>query len=57
MNLVECFVTKIIAGPHYKYGNWWLTVEYNTHGSNGTTQIMRKTNDFSDVTIGYKFLS
>jgi hypothetical protein len=57
MNLVECTVTKIISGPNSRKDYFYLEVEYDTHGSTNRTIIVRNTNDFSDVVVGYKFLA
>lgn len=32
MNLIDCYVTKILDKPYEKYGKVWLKVEYEDNG-------------------------
>lgn len=57
MNLLECTVTKLISEPISREDYFYIEVEYVCYGSTDRTIIVRNTNDFSDVVVGYKFLA
>ena len=57
MNLVECYVTKIIGEPYFEYNFWWQKVEYNSYGVIGETSLFHKDKEsFKTITVGFMFL-
>lgn len=58
MNLVDCFVTKILSLPYEMYGKWWVKVEYDCYGSSQKTSLMFNTKEEAEkIETGYKFLA
>lgn len=58
MNLVDCFVTKVLTTPYEKYGRWWVGVEYDSWGHISKSEIMLNTEaEANAVDIGHKFLA
>lgn len=58
MNLIDCYVIKIISEPYYKYNHWWLDVVYDSYGVESFTSIMKKSKeDIDKIKIGYEFQS
>ncbi len=39
MNLIEAKVTKVMDKPQYKYGKWFVKVEFECEGVKGTTSL------------------
>ena len=37
MNLIDCYVTKILGEPYRKFGAWWVEAEYESEGRPGKT--------------------
>lgn len=57
MNTVDCYVTKILGRPYFKYNKWWLSVQYCSYGQTGNTVLMfNRFEDAIKVQEGYKFL-
>lgn len=61
MNLVDCFVTKVLDEPLLlnSYGKdfWTIKVEYDCYGSIQNTTLFFKTKkEVEEVKEGYKFL-
>lgn len=53
MNLVDAVITNIKDDPHFKYGHWWVVVEYLSWGQPGTTSLMFKyKQDTLNVKVG-----
>lgn len=56
MNLVECKVTNILGSPYFKYGKWWVNVEYLAYGSTFKTGLMFESKEEAeDLKTGYVF--
>lgn len=57
MNLVECYVTKVLSKPYKVYGLWCVKVEFDCYGhiSEGTVDVFTK-EEADKVDVGYKFL-
>lgn len=63
MNLVDCYVTKVLSEPEYidKYAAegliWWqVSVEYDSYGRLSETRLTFKTKEDADaVKMGYVF--
>ncbi|WP_330508346.1 hypothetical protein V1687_18370 [Pseudomonas putida] len=56
MNLIDCYVTKILGEPYRKFGHWWVDVEYDSWGSKSTTRLMFRTEEAAGAAqVGYKF--
>lgn len=58
MNLVDCYVTKVLGDPFEKYGKWWVKVEFESWGRPGTTELMFSSEaEARAVAEGIEFLS
>lgn len=59
MNLLDAIVTEIIDyTPYFKYGKWWVDVEYDCYGRKSKTSLMFDTiEEVLEVKVGYKFLT
>lgn len=58
MNRVDCFVTKILSKPYYKYDHWWIRVKANCMGGEIEHDLMLNSEaECLAVEIGYKFLA
>ncbi|MCE1010023.1 hypothetical protein [Pseudomonas monteilii] len=58
MNLIDCYVTKILGEPYRKFGAWWVSVEYTAEGWQGTKEIMFRTEAAARAAaVGYHFLA
>ncbi|WP_430316947.1 hypothetical protein [Pseudomonas sp. p1(2021b)] len=56
MNLIDCYVTKILGEPYRKFGHWWVDVEYDSLGSVSKTQLMFRTEGAARAAqVGYHF--
>lgn len=56
MNLIDCYVTKILDKPYEKYGKVWLKVEYESWGIISTTTLMLDSLRESDmICVGHCF--
>lgn len=57
MNLVECYVTKVLSKPYKVNKLWCVKVEYDCYGhiSKGTVDTFTK-EEADKVDVGYKFL-
>ncbi|EIK96105.1 hypothetical protein PMM47T1_14135 [Pseudomonas sp. M47T1] len=56
MNLVDCYVTRILGEPYRKFGAWWVDVEYDSWGRISSTQLMFRTKEAAlAVTAGHVF--
>lgn len=56
MNLLDCYVTKILSVPYRKFGHWWVDVEYNSEGHLSKSNLMFKTEEAAKaVVIGHVF--
>lgn len=58
MNLLECYVTEVLSNPYEKYSKWWVDVNYECWGLDGSTNLMFDSEQEAEkVKKGYKFLS
>ncbi|WP_190295177.1 hypothetical protein [Pseudomonas alloputida] len=58
MNLIDCYVTKILGEPYRKFGAWWVSVEYEAEGHPGTKEIMFRTEAAARAAaVGHHFLA
>lgn len=61
MNLVDCYVTKVLSQPYqleFSDVHWFVDVEYDSWGCVSTTEIMLTSfEEACKVTVGYKFLA
>ena len=58
MNLIDCYVTKILGEPYRKFGAWWVEAEYESEGRPGKTQLMFRTEEAARAAmVGYRFLA
>ncbi|CAB5577140.1 Uncharacterised protein [Pseudomonas putida] len=58
MNLIDCYVTKILGEPYRMFGHWWVDVEYSSRGSVTTTRLMFRTEEAARAAkIGHHFLA
>ncbi|MCE0989373.1 hypothetical protein WCE04_13825 [Pseudomonas shirazica] len=56
MNLIDCYVTKILGEPYRKFGAWWVSVEFEAEGHPGTKEIMFRTEEAARAAqVGYHF--
>lgn len=57
MNLVDCYVKKVLSKPYERYGMWCIDVEFDSydHRSEGTIYGLTK-EEADNVDVGYKFL-
>ncbi|HEK1684053.1 TPA: hypothetical protein SMR42_000358 [Pseudomonas putida] len=58
MNLVDCYVTKILGEPYRKFGAWWVDAEYKAYGKTNKTQLMARTEEGARAfKVGHHFLA
>lgn len=62
MNLVDCYVTKVLGEPVHRHcydACWWqVPVEYNSWGTLSKTDLVFKTKEAADKVVeGYHFLA
>ncbi|MBF8720444.1 hypothetical protein [Pseudomonas guariconensis] len=58
MNLIDCYVTKILGEPYRKFGYWWVSVEFEAEGWPGTKEIMFRTEQAARAAqVGHHFLA
>ena len=56
MNLIDCYVTKILGEPYRKFGAWWVDAEYEVYGRTCKTQLMFRTEEAARAAqVGYHF--
>ncbi|ELF6206827.1 hypothetical protein RNI54_003657 [Pseudomonas putida] len=56
MNLIDCYVTKILGEPYRKFGHWWVEAEYESEGRPGKTRLMFRTEEAARAAqVGHKF--
>lgn len=57
MNLVDCYVTKVLSKPYERYGMWCVDVEFDFYGHKSEGTIYDLTKEEADkVDVGYKLL-
>lgn len=57
MNLVDCYVKKVLSKPYERYGMWCIDVEFDSYGHRLEGTIYGLTKEEADnVDVGYKFL-
>ncbi|WP_286775800.1 hypothetical protein ACUDA6_18610 [Pseudomonas ceruminis] len=58
MNLIDCYVTKILGEPYRKFGPRWVSVEFEAEGRPGTKELMFRTEEAARAAkIGHHFLA
>ena len=58
MNLIDCYVTKILGEPYRKFGHWWVEAEYESKGRTCKTRIMFRTEEAARAAkVGHHFLA
>lgn len=58
MNLVDCYVTKVVSEPYQEYGKWWVKVEANAYGRPSKSTLMFDTKEEAiKVDVGHHFLA
>lgn len=58
MNLIDCYVTKILGEPYRKFGAWWVDAEYEVHGRTSKTKLMFRTEEAARAAkVGHHFLA
>ena len=58
MNLIDCYVTKILGEPYRKFGHCWVSVEYTAEGWPGTKELMFRTEEAARAAqVGHHFLA
>jgi len=58
MNLIDCYVTKVLGKPYYMHEHWWIDVEYDSYGITGETILMGDSKEsLEGIEIGHEFLS
>lgn len=58
MNLIDCYVSKILSEPYRKLGAWWVDVEYRSGARTNKTQLMFRTEEAAKVaSVGHRFLA
>lgn len=58
MNLIDCYVTKILGEPYRKFGHWWVDVEYRSFGRTNKTQLMFRTQEGAKAArVGQSFVA
>jgi hypothetical protein len=58
MNLIDCYVSKILGKPYRRFGAWWVDVEYQAYGCTSKTQLMFRTEQGAlAATVGHHFLA
>jgi len=56
MNLIDCYVTKILGEPYRKFGAWWVDAEYEAYGRTCKTQLMFRTEEAARAAkVGHHF--
>ncbi len=58
MNLLDCYVTKILSEPYRMFGHWWVDVEYDGEGRISKTKLMFRTEEAARAAkVGHRFLA
>ncbi|MDH1552613.1 hypothetical protein [Pseudomonas juntendi] len=58
MNLIDCYVTKILSEPYRKFGHWWVSAEYESEGRRGKTKLIFRTEEAARAAkVGHHFLA
>lgn len=58
MNLIDCYVTKILGEPYRMFGHWWVEVEHDSWGSASKTKLMFRTEEAARAAkVGHHFLA
>jgi len=58
MNLIDCYVTKILSEPYRMFGQWWVDVEYDSEGHISKTKLMFRTEEAARAAkVGHHFLA
>ncbi|WP_442108743.1 hypothetical protein [Pseudomonas sp. NUPR-001] len=58
MNLIDCYVSKILGAPYRKFGAWWVDVEYEAYGHTSKTQLMFRSEQAAlAAAVGHHFLA
>ncbi|WP_143524243.1 hypothetical protein, partial [Pseudomonas sp. 382] len=58
MNLIDCYVTKILGEPYRKFGACWVDAEYEAYGRISKTQLMSRTEEAARAAkVGHHFLA
>lgn len=58
MNLIDCYVTKILSEPYRKFGAWLVDAEYEAYGRTSKTQLMFRTEESARAAaVGHHFLA
>jgi len=58
MNLIDCYVTKILSEPYRMFGHWWVSAEYESEGRPGKTELMFRTEEAARTAkVGHHFLA
>ncbi|MDM9593583.1 hypothetical protein QU617_09695 [Pseudomonas guariconensis] len=58
MNLIDCYVTKILGEPYRKFGAWWVDVEYRSSGRTNKIQLMFRTQEGAKAArVGQSFVA
>ncbi|EKT4568627.1 TPA: hypothetical protein SLP05_004994 [Pseudomonas putida] len=56
MNLIDCYITKILGEPYRELGAGWDHVEYDRWGSTSKTRLMFRTEEAARAAqVGYHF--
>ena len=56
MNLIDCYVTKILGEPYRKFGAWWVSAEYESEGRRGKTKLIFRTEEAARAAkVGHHF--
>lgn len=58
MNLLDCFVTKVLCKPYQKFDKWWVDVEYECYGKIDYSYIMFESEEKAlEVKEGFIFIA
>ncbi|MNJ35199.1 hypothetical protein D3C77_299290 [compost metagenome] len=58
MNLIDCYVSKILGKPYRKFGAWWVDVEYKANDRTSKTRLMFRTEQGAiAAAVGHHFLA
>lgn len=58
MNLCDCYVTEVLKPPFEAYGKWWVSVRYESWGTESETSVMCGTLEEAErIEAGYTFLA
>lgn len=58
MNLIDCYVSKILSEPYRKFGAWWVDVEYRSGARTNKKQLMFRTEKGAkSAAVGHHFLA